>query len=808
MSEASKGNLPDLFNAALRALHGNNFSEAETGFRRVLEREPSHIPALNLLTVVLMSFDRFAEAEPFIARAVALNKSSDVSFYNYGLIAMRLKKPQLAHEQFTLALALNRNVSQTWNNRGIVNNELGQHEEALSDFNAAIALDPGLAELYANKGKSLALLKRHNEAIDAFHQAIAINPDFAEAIVATGDVLVAQEKYGDALAAYDKATSISPGLAEAWAGRGTALYCMSKLDEASDAYSKALSIIPTFELAWLGRGNIHTARNEYEDALRAYDKALATMPDLESAWLGRGNVFYLLKQADKAFEAYDRALALNPDLERAWLGRANMLFDLRRYDDAYRAYDKCFTLKPDLISVEGHRLYSKLNCCNWSQWSTEQEALVNSLHAGKSACLPFVLLSIDASPEDQAQCANICIERSVSPTPYTAANKAGLEPVKIRVGYLSTDFRTHPVGYLTAGLFESHDRSRYETYAFSIGPNDGSELRKRIETSFYKFLDFHDRSDADLASAIRDNKIDILIDLVGHAQGARLSVLAQRPAPILAGYLGFAGTMGGGLLDYIVADGTVIPGASAGYYSEKIVRLPHSFMPHDQKGRAISEEVPIRQDEGLPEQGFVFCCFNNTHKINPSVFDSWMRILGRVEGSVIWLSNASDVAKSNLLGEASKRGIDSSRLVFSKFVPSSAVHLARHRLADLFLDTLPYNAHTTASDALWAGLPVLTCAGETYASRVAASLLNALDLSELITHSRDEYERLAVELALNRERLRCVREKLEQNRLSKPLFDTSLLTRHLEHAYEAMYERYRTGLPPDHIAVADDALKK
>ena len=644
-----------------------------------------------------MSLGRFREAEPFIARAVELNQNSDVSFYNYGLIAKNLNKPQLAYEQFTKALMLASNVPETWNNRGTVHNDLRRYELAILDFNKAIELNPNYADGYANKGKSLWLLK------------------------------------------------------------------------------------------------------QYDQALAAYDQALSIKPDLDNAWLGRGNVFYDLKRYDEAFAAYDKALSIKPDLENVWLGRGNVLADLKRYDEAFAAYDKALSIKPDLEGVEGARLHAKLHLCNWAGLETEISNLTASIKAGKANSVPFALLSLTDSPDDHLRCASAWVTAKNPQSSELIWKGAIYKHQKIRLGYVSADFHKHATAYLMAELFELHDRACFETTAFSFAPDDKSDMRNRLVGSFDKFVDCRDWSDAAIARAIAEEEIDILVDLKGFTQNARTNVFACRPAPIQINYLGYPGTMAAPYIDYIIGDKMLFTLTDISAYSEKLVQLPHSYQPNDRK-RVISNRSFRRGDFALPSENFVFCCFNNNYKITPATFGCWMQILKAVRNSVLWLLTDNQKAIENLKKEAQSRGINPARLVFAQPMDLPD-HLARHRLADLFLDTLPCNAHTTASDALWTGLPVLTQIGNTFAGRVGASLLNAIHLPELITHSRDEYEALAIELALDKQRLWAIRAKLLRNRLTTPLFDTPLYTKHLEAAYGAIYQRYQAGLPPDHIEV-------
>jgi predicted O-linked N-acetylglucosamine transferase (SPINDLY family) len=728
MSDSKK-----IFNDALAALNGNDLSRAEKLFRRVIKFDKSSVSALNFLVVVLMRLARFAEAEPFIARATLLNKNSDVSFYNYGLISKHLNKSRQALDNFSKALDLNPNVPDTWNNRGTVFNDLKDYESAIADFDKALALNPNYGEAYANKGKSLTLLKRYQDACPVYDKALAINPNL--------------------------------------------------------------------ESAWLGRGNVLAWFKRHDDALVAYERALSIKPDLAEAWGGRGNVFYGLKRHDEARAAYNKALSIKPDLPEAWLGCGNVCAALKRYEDALVAYDKAFAIKPDLEIVESARLYTKMRLCNWDNLENEIGSLTASIRAG-TANPPFPLLSLVGSPDDQLRCARSWVAAQHPSAEESIWRGPIYKHDKIRIGYVSPDFRPHPVSYLMAGVLEAHCSDRFKTYGFSIGARDSGELRSRLESSFHKFFDCHNKHDSEIVNAIRSSEIDILVDLAGYTQDARPSLFEYRPAPIVVNYLGFAGTLGSSRLwDYIVADRIVAPDGSAEYFEEKLARLPGCFMPHDDKGRSISDDAPSRIDHGLPEKGIVFCCFNNAFKINPRVLGSWASILNSVHDAVLWLADMEAAAKSNLRERAKNLGLDPDRLVFAKRVPSTAEHLARHRLADLFLDTLPYNAHTTASDALWAGLPVLTRAGDSFAGRVAASLLNSVGLPELITHSSEEYEAAAIELARDREKLNAIKGKLAANRLTASLFDTPLYTKHLEAAYEAMYQRHQARLPPEHIDV-------
>ena len=577
------------------------------------------------------------------------------------------------------------------------------------------------------------------------------------------------------------------------------LFKLSKLQESITQFDKLLLLQPNHIAALNERGSVLAEMKQYDAALLSVEKAITTNHQYAEAHLNKGNLVGESKRYDDALAAYDKALSLKPDLADAWLGRGNVFRELKRYNEAFAAYDKALALKPDLVGVEGSRLHAKMHLCDWNNFDAECTHLIASVRNGNANTLPFSFLALPSSAEDQFQCAKLWTANKCPPSDKPIWQGERYNHSRIRVAYASADFHTHATSLLMAGMFDCHDKSRLDVTAISFGPDDNSEMRQRLKASFEQFIDAGKYSDEKIALHIRETEIDILIDLKGFTQDSRTGIFARRPAPIQVNYLGYPGTMGANYIDYIIADQTVISDEYKKFYSEKIAVLPNSYQANDCK-RGISDKAITRFDVGLPSKGFVFCCFNNNYKITPRVFNSWMRILKQIEGSVLWLLEVNASAASNLKKEAVARGVSSERLVFAKRMPLPE-HLARHKLADLFLDTLPYNAHTTASDALWVGLPVLTCLGETFAGRVAASLLNAIRLPELITTTLDAYEQMAIGLATHPEKLVAIKRKVTENRLTTPLFDTKLFTKHIEAAYTTMYERHQAGLAPDHIVV-------
>jgi predicted O-linked N-acetylglucosamine transferase (SPINDLY family) len=603
----------------------------------------------------------------------------------------------------------------------------------------------------------------------------------------------AERRIGEAL-------TINPRSVDALFNRARALTNLGGHMEALSCLDGALSIRPGIPDLLLTRGNVLLALNRAAEALVSYDQVIAVKPAFAEAWNNRGNALAALNRLDEALSSYERMLAARPGDLGALHHRALTLLELKRYEEAAHGFAEVLKAQPAFPYARGNLLYSRLNACDWEGLEHEQAEISARLKAGERVVTPIQHAAFSSSLEDQLQAARI----------WAADKYPAVAPVwrgeayrndRIRVAYLSADFHSHATAALMAGVFEHHDRERFQTVAMSFGPDDGSEMRARLVAAFDSFVDVRDKSDGEVAALLRQGKIDIAVDLKGYTQDSRPGILAHRAGPLQVAYLGFPGTMGVDYIDYIIADRTVIPAGHEPFYSESIAYLPDSYQANDAK-RRISETPLARGDFGLPEDAFVFCCFNNNFKIMPAMFAIWMRLLAAVEGSVLWLLEDNPAASRNLRREAAVRGIGPERLVFAQRANLDA-HLARHRLADLFLDTLPYNAHTSCSDALWAGLPVITCSGETFAGRVAASLLRAVGLPELVTESLGDYEALAARLARDPTGLAVLKAKLLHNRNTYPLFDTARFTRNLEAAYRVMMERHQQGLPPAHFALSD-----
>ena len=760
-----KVTLPVAMRRAADAYQRRRWHEAEELCRSILAARPDFFEALYLLGIITAQTRRANQAAVWLERAVAANPANAPVQTLYG------------------------NVLKS----------LGRFQEAVDSYDRALHLEPDIAEACLNRGDALIGLGRLQEALDSYERAVRIKPDYAEAYNNRGVALHSLRRFAEAVDSYERALNAREGYAEAHYNRGLALKELGDFERALGSYERALALDPRYAAAHNNRGVALQALNRFDDARQSYDRALEIMPDMVEALHGRGDVLQELGRFEEARESYDHALRIRPDVVEAWHGRGDVLCSLGRLEAARESYEQGLKITKDRNGLYGAWLHTKMRLCEWTDLDAHIALLLGAVADAKRWTAPFPLIAISDSLSLQ-----LCIARAWAHAPPVA----GRPPPKIakyarrdriRVGYYSADFHNHATAYLIAELFEQHRRDQFELIAFSFGPDRQDEMRRRLSASFDRFLDVRNRSDAEVVSISRDLQIDIAVDLKGFTQAERHGIFAGRAAPIQVSYLGYPGTMGADYMDYIVADRTVIPEGSRRFFAEKVVYLPHSYQVNDRQ-RPIADRKFSREELGLPPTGFVFCCFNNSYKITPSTFACWMRILHRVKGSVLWLLEDNATAADNLRSEAADRGIGAKRLVFGRRMPM-ALHLARHRGADLFIDTLPCGAHTTASDALWAGLPVLAQIGESFASRVAASLLEAVGLPELIAGTPEEYERLAVGLATDPDRLAEITQRLNRNRATSPLFDTGAYARDLECAYARMYERYHTDSAPDHIVV-------
>jgi predicted O-linked N-acetylglucosamine transferase (SPINDLY family) len=809
-------------------------TEAVEHCESVLGAEPRNVQAWNLLGVIRGFQGQFAAAVDCFARAVALDPRSVQAHRNLALTYVRLGRHDAAVDSYRAILALQSGAAEVHADLGSALMALGRFAEAAESFRAVVAARPGHVGGYRALATALAKAGRAEEAATSYRAALALEPDDAETRYRLGAALFDARLYEEAIAAFHAALDIDPGNATGHIRIARAHQALRRTGEAIAAYRRAIALKPDFADAHFSLGNTYSSAGRHEEAMASFQAALAAKPDFAEAANNLGVSLGNLGRIDSAMAALRRAIAIKPDHAGAHnnLGNAlsgvgrfaeaidsfhrtlaitperadihsnlgNALVALHRYDEGLASFRKALRfdpLHPNAFSQAAH--VARL-VCDWSGSEQTDAAFVRNVVERGLPFVPFPLLSIADDPDAQYRCARqYWAHRKIATAP--AAPAAAAAP-RLRVGYISADFCAHPVASLTARLFELHDRDRFEVFAFAHGRNDKSAMRRRLERGFDGFFDIWKVGDEDAARQIRAKGVDILVDLTGHTSGGRLEILARRPAPVQVHYLGYPGTLGVDFIDYMLVDRFIAPPSEQAQFAEKLVYLPDSFQINDPY-RTVSERAFTRADCGLPERGFVFCCFNHGYKLTPRMFDIWCRLLKALPDSVLWMSATNRWAQANLRREAQARGVDPERVIFAPRLESQAEHLARYRLAGLFLDTLPYNAHTTASDALCAGLPVLTCVGRSLAARVAGSLLHAVGLPELITDTLADYERLALRLATRPEELAALRAKLARNLPAAPLFDAERTTRRIEAAYLGMWDIYRRGEPPRSFAVQE-----
>jgi predicted O-linked N-acetylglucosamine transferase (SPINDLY family) len=683
---------------------------------------------------------------------------------------------------------------------GVIAADEADLTRALELFDRAIAANSANADAFRNKASALRLLKHRDAALANYDRAIAIKDDFAEAYANRGSLLQELKRWDAALESYERAIAVKPDFAEVYFERGNVLQELGRWEAALASFSQGIVLRPHVAEAYASRGNVLTALRRWDAALRDYDRAVALKPALAEAHYDRGLLFKQQKLWSSSLASLDRAIAIKADLAEAYFARGDVRAAMKGFDAALCDHRRALEIKPDLAFAMGQYIHTRMHICDWEHMDVEVAEMTARLERGEAASSPLAVLGLSGSASLHRRTAEIWVREKCPPNSALPAIPKRKRHERIRVGYFSADFRSHPVSHLTAEIYELHDRSRFEIVAFAYGPESQDEMRQRLKRSFDRFIDVNEKSALEAAELARSMEIDIAVDLGGFTRDSRTEIFALRTAPLQISYIGYLGTLAAPYIDYLVADGAIVPPQLRGFYSEKLIYLP-SYQAND-SARRIADKAFGRQELGLPATGFVFCCFNASYKITPETFSCWMRLLGRVPGSVMFLLGGDPVTERNLRREAVQRGIEADRLVFGGplAVPE---YLARYRAADLFLDTLPYNAGTTASDALWAGLPVLTCAGEAFASRVAASVVHAAGLPELVTSSQADYEALAVELATVPKRLAEIKQRLIKNRLTTLLFDSRLFTSRLETAYSGIYDRYLADLPPADLHVVE-----
>jgi protein O-GlcNAc transferase len=797
--------IEDILAQGQAAHRTGKLADAESSYRRVLAARPDHTEAMYALGVLMAQSRRVSESMDLLKRASCLAPEDTRIARNLALVLQAAGRPKEAEAEFVRLCEMEPGVADHRFGLALLYSAQGRQPDAIEQFRKGLALAPDNADAWCNLGLACRAAGENQQALEAFGRAVSVSPAMVKAHGNRGALLMALGRWEEAVQTWDRLLGLEPGIADVHADKGVALAQLGRIEEAADCFRRAEELDGGNALHPYNLARALQDLGCLPEAAEAYDRATARDPEYVSAYLNMGVVLRRMGNVDLALEKYARAIELQPDNGAAHLNRGKLLMQDGRFDEALEGYRRVLELHPDDADALSETVNLRRMLCDWDGLAEQEDRCRAMIGDGIQGIDPLVFMSLAQNADEQMHCGRLWGEmlvadrahaiRGVQPAarPVTAAGE------RIRLGYISPDFRNHPVAQMMAGVFEGLDRSRFETFAYSIGPDDGSDLRRRLCGAFDHFADLWEIPSGEVVRRIAEDGIDVLVDLGGYTKHSRPEVLACRAAPIQVNHFGFSAGMGVEWMDYILADGTIIPPDDVKFYREKVICLPNSFMPVGDLPVPGAENGG-RSDHGLPEVGTVYCAFNNPFKLNPAIFDVWMDILRRVPDSVLWLREDNEQSCVNLRREAEARGVAGDRLVFAPRMPY-VEHLARHRLADLFLDCLPYNAHTTAVDALWMGVPVLTVAGGTFAGRVAASLLTSLGLPELIAPDLKGYAGMAVRLASDPTALAALKAKVEASRATSALFDTARFTRDLERAYEVMIERSRAGLPPEAFSV-------
>ncbi len=794
-----------MLTAAVQHLQAERFGEARAVYAQLLEADPKNAVALHHLGIVEHRLGRSDEGIALIGHALAVQPRNAHVYSDLAVMLMELRRYAQAAEACSKAFALDPNIAAIHSISGDLLLRQGDHAGAERAYARAIELQPDLAAAQAGRAEALAVLGRLDEAAAACGLALRHNPALPQAHGARGLIFYKRGRLSEAAAAFQDALRLDPGIALIQTRLGNVHHAQGQFEEALAAYERAIDAEPERAEFYCNKALALQELGRLKDACDAFFHALTIKPDFAEALTRLGILLNRMGRANEAIAALRNAVELAPRNGAAWLNLAGVLKEHDRVVEAAEAYRVLLKLgEGPMAAALFDYCHLRRHLCNWNGLEEAERLAIDALKACGKRVPPFGALAMACTPEDHLALARLWASGFKAAAPSARASLPHLSHApgrRIRLGYLSTDFYDHATASLIAELFELHDRDRFELFAYCFSPDDGSAMRRRLVAAFDRFAGLREQPNAKAVEQIAGDRIDVLVDLKGYTRSARTIILAQRPAPVQVNYLGYPSTMGAPFIDYIIADPFIAPMAHQRFFDEKIVHLPDCYQPNDRL-RRTAPTPQTRSECGLPESGFVFCAFNSVYKITAEIFSVWMRLLGQVPGSALWLLDANEIAKANLRGEAAARGVDPDRLVFAPKIPI-AEHQARYAFADLFLDNLPVNAHTTASEALWAGLPVVTCAGEVFVGRVAGSLLHACRMPELVTHSLADYEALALRLATDRTLLAGFGERLQRERLTAPLFDIERYTRNLEAAFAHMMRLHADGQPPQAFAVAD-----
>ena len=760
--------------------------------------EPN-ILLLNLVSAAHVGLKNFDQAMENYNKILAINPQDAMAYFNIGTIFSENKEFDAAIENYQNCLKVNPNHAEAYDSMGNALKAQGNLTSAIEKFSQAINLKPNFAQAHYNLGVVLLEKGKFLLSIESCEKAVKIKPDYFKAHLTLGNALRQSGELDSAIDSYKQTLKIKPDYADAHFNMGNALKDKGEIDAAIESYKKAIRIKPDYADAYYNMGISLGDQRELDAAIDSYKQALKIKPNHAEAYNNIGIALNYKGELDAAIDSYKQALKITPDYFAAFINLGHAMFAKGELVEAINGYKQALKIRPDDESTYAIKLHLQAHICDWEETESEREK-ISTLGTLEEGIIPFPFLAIEDVPERHRLRSEIYAKSIHKQNKNSLDLQTSKRSRLLRIGYFSADFNEHPVSFLLASIIESHNRDYFEVYGYSIAQTADDKMRRRLIKGFDFFNDVKDMSDQNIALLAQRDRLDVAVDLTGYSRNGRPGIFACRAAPIQINYLGYPSTMGADFIDYIITDQNVIPNDAQKYYTEKPIYLPHAYMPTGDT-KNISSSLLTRAQMGLPENSFVLCCFNNNYKITSAEFNIWMRLLLKIEGSVLWLRKTNKWSETNFLKEAKKRNVDPSRLIFAGKV-SMEEHFARHKLADLFIDTFAFNAHTTAIDALWTGLPVVTKLGKGSAARAAGSLLKAIDMPELITNTEEEYEDLILELAENSERLEAIKRRLAANHLSKPLFDTDLYTKHLEDGYQQACQRYFDRKDPEIIYVS------
>jgi predicted O-linked N-acetylglucosamine transferase (SPINDLY family) len=815
-----------LFNKAFKLHQSNDIENAKILYENILTTDPAHFDSTHLLGVVFYQEHQFEEAIYWIRKAIDLKNDDAAAYNNLANALVKISSYEEAIENYNQAIRLKADYKEAYFNRGVAQKNQALIEESIESFNRSISFEYNLLQSYTNQGKLYFSLHDYQKSLTCFLNALKINSS-SDLYLQVGLIYFSLSQFRDSVNSFSKCLALDPINSEALFHQANSLQKLAEFSEAINCYTEAIKLNSQNTSVFVNRGIAFNALKNYDHALKDFDKALELNPNLSTvfcnkgvtynelrnyelaifnfnnaigldqefseAYLNRGNSFYGLKSLDHAIDNYNIAIKLNNKYALAYSNKANALQELRRFKEAAENFKIAYSLNAHIEFAYGKYINSKLMICDWDSFNEDTDKL-RKYSTTKQLITPFDALSILDDPEFHKNNTENYIKHKFKDfnTPIIKIND---NHQKIKLAYFSADFKEHPVSYLTAEIFELHDREKFEVFGFSLTKVKNSQLRNRIIDSFDHHLEVWDLSDLEVAKLSHHLEIDIAIDLGGHTVDSRVGIFANRAAPIQISYIGYLGTMGAKFIDYIVADHIIIPFNQNKYYTEKIIYLP-SYQSNDSK-RILPTKI-LGKQYVIPKNSFVYCNFNNNYKLLPDIFECWMQILFKVDNSILFLFADNEDVIVNLKKYAELSGVNGNRLIFSNRT-SYEEYLSRYSLCNLFLDTSPYNAGTTASDSLWCNVPVLTIAGNSFASRVAASLLTSIGLSDLITAHKNDYVNLAVELAHNQKKYAEIQSRLNINKSASPLFNSQLFTKNWEWALRLAYECLIQNEEVDHI---------